>query len=121
MSNDIDHMVVNVDGCLDSMERGTVEWNSGTVEWNSGMVERWNTGMVDRAINDPVPFLLVYVDQLGMRTSTNIDIEKHGWSGYIYQASYLSLENYLHLYKCVKRSLCMCCCVTHRYSYLTDK
>ena len=24
-------------GCLDSMERGTVEWNSGTVEWNSGM------------------------------------------------------------------------------------
>ena len=29
-------------GCLDSMERGTVEWNSGTVEWNSGMVERWN-------------------------------------------------------------------------------
>ena len=46
-------------GCLDSMERGTVEWNSGTMEWNSGMVERWNTGMVDRAINDPVPFLLV--------------------------------------------------------------
>ena len=41
----------------------------GTVEWNSGMVERWNTGMVDRAINDPVPFLLVEVDQLGMRTS----------------------------------------------------
>ena len=36
-------------GCLDSLERGTVEWNSG-------MVERWNTGM---AINDPVPFLLV--------------------------------------------------------------
>ena len=98
-----------------------MEWNSGTVEWNSGMVERWNTGMVDRAINDPVPFLLVYVDQLGMRTSTNIDIEKHGWSGYVYQASYLSLENYLHLYKCMKRSLCMCCCVTHRYSYLTDK
>ena len=32
-------------GCLDSMERGTVEWNSGTVEWNSGMVERWNSGM----------------------------------------------------------------------------
>ena len=27
-------------GCLDSMERGTVEWNSGTVElWNGGMVE----------------------------------------------------------------------------------
>ena len=24
-------------GCLDSLERGTVEWNSGTVEWNSGM------------------------------------------------------------------------------------
>ena len=43
---------------LDSMERGTVEWNSGTMEWNSGMVERWNTGMVERAINDPVPFLL---------------------------------------------------------------
>ena len=49
-------------GSLDSMERGTVEWNSG-------MVERWNTGMVDRAINDPVPFLLVEVDQLRMRTS----------------------------------------------------
>ena len=47
------------DGSLDSMERGTVEWNSGTMEWNSGMVERWNSGMVDRAINDPVPFLLV--------------------------------------------------------------
>ena len=31
-------------GSLDSMERGTVEWNSGTIEWNSGMVERWNTG-----------------------------------------------------------------------------
>ena len=29
-------------GCLDSLERGTVEWNSGMVEWwNSGMVERW--------------------------------------------------------------------------------
>ena len=25
-------------GCLDSLERGTVEWNSGTVEW-------WNSGM----------------------------------------------------------------------------
>ena len=46
-------------GSLDSMECGTVEWNSGTMEWNSGMVERWNTGMVDRAINDRVPFLLV--------------------------------------------------------------
>ena len=34
-------------GSLDSMERGTVEWNSGTMEWNSGMVERWNTGMVE--------------------------------------------------------------------------
>ena len=32
-------------GCLDSMERRTVKWNSGTVEWNSGMVERWNSGM----------------------------------------------------------------------------
>ena len=30
-------------GSIDSMERGTVEWNSG---------------MVERAINDPVPFLL---------------------------------------------------------------
>ena len=41
-------------GSLDSMERGTVEWNSV-------MVERWNTGMVERAIisiNDLVPFLL---------------------------------------------------------------
>ena len=29
-------------------------------------MEWWNTGMVDRAINDPVPFLLIEVDQLGM-------------------------------------------------------
>ena len=29
-------------GCIDLMERGTVEWNGGTVEWNGGMVERWN-------------------------------------------------------------------------------
>ena len=29
-------------GCLDSVERGTVEWNSGTVEWwNGGIVEWW--------------------------------------------------------------------------------
>ena len=31
-----------ITGCLDSMERGTVEWNSGTVEWwNGGIVEWW--------------------------------------------------------------------------------
>ena len=31
-------------GCIDSVECGTVEWNSGTVEWwNSGMVE-WLDG-----------------------------------------------------------------------------
>ena len=43
-------------GCLDSMERGTVEWNSGTVEWNGGMVERWNSGMGQLCMtNDPVP------------------------------------------------------------------
>ena len=35
-------------GCIDSMERGTVEWNGGIVERNGGM----------RA-NDPVPPLLV--------------------------------------------------------------
>ena len=30
-------------GCIDLMERGTVEWNGGTVEWwNGGMVEWWN-------------------------------------------------------------------------------
>ena len=29
-------------GCLDSMEHGTVEWNSGIVEWwNGGIVEWW--------------------------------------------------------------------------------
>ena len=29
-------------GCLDSVERGTVEWNSETVEWwNGGIVEWW--------------------------------------------------------------------------------
>ena len=29
-------------GSLDSMERGTVEWNSETVEWwNGGIVEWW--------------------------------------------------------------------------------
>ena len=38
-------------GSIDSME-------CGTVEWNSGMVERWTTGIVERAINHPVPFLL---------------------------------------------------------------
>ena len=32
-------------GCIDLMERGTVEWNGGTVEWNGGMVERWTSGM----------------------------------------------------------------------------
>ena len=35
-------------GCLDSVECGTVEWNSGTVEW-------WNSGMTTWAIDDPVP------------------------------------------------------------------
>ena len=29
-------------GCIDLMERGTVEWNGGTMEWNGGMVEWWN-------------------------------------------------------------------------------
>ena len=28
-----------LEGSLDSMDRGTVEWNSGTVEW-------WNSGMI---------------------------------------------------------------------------
>ena len=33
----IDHNnnIIATEGCLDSMERGTVEWNSGTVEWNT--------------------------------------------------------------------------------------
>ena len=44
MTNQIPARAV-IEGCLDSMERGTVEWNSGTMEWNSGMVERWNSGM----------------------------------------------------------------------------
>ena len=36
------HMLSNcvACGCLDSMERGMVEWNSGTVEW-------WNGGIVE--------------------------------------------------------------------------
>ena len=75
----------------------------GTVEWNSGMVERWNTGMVDRAINDPVPYKWT-----NWACALAIDIEKHGWSGY--QATGLSLDNYRHLYKCVKRSLCVSLC-----------
>ena len=28
-------------GCLDSVERGTVEWNSGTVEWWNGGIVEW--------------------------------------------------------------------------------
>ena len=34
-------------GCIDSVECGTVEWNSGTVEW-------WNSGMVGWSIDDPL-------------------------------------------------------------------
>ena len=44
----LNYLLRLVVGCIDSMERGTVEWNSGTVEWNGGM---W--------ANDPVPPLLV--------------------------------------------------------------
>ena len=40
-------------GCLDSLERGTVEWNSGTVDW-------WNSGMVECADDDPVPTFPTY-------------------------------------------------------------
>ena len=32
---------------VDSVECGTVEWNSGTVEW-------WNSGMVGWSIDDPL-------------------------------------------------------------------
>ena len=47
---------VYTQGSLDSMERGTVEWNTGMVErWNGGIVEWWDDGL----INDPVPFLLI--------------------------------------------------------------
>ena len=46
--------IAYINGTLDSLERGTVEWNSGMVEWNSGMVERWNSGM-----DDPVPHQLI--------------------------------------------------------------
>ena len=38
-------------GCLDSVEYGTVEWNSGTMEW-------WNSGMAERAIDDPLTHYL---------------------------------------------------------------
>ncbi len=41
-SQQITTRCAEVSGCLDSMERGTVEWNSGTVEWwNGGIVEWW--------------------------------------------------------------------------------
>ena len=46
-------------GSLDSMERGTVEWNSG---------------MVERAINDPVPSY----KWANWACALAIDVEKHG-------------------------------------------
>ena len=66
-----------VRGSLDSVERGTVEWNSG-------MVERWNTGMVERAINDPVPFF-----RANWACALAIDVEKHGM---VWIPGYLLLE-----------------------------
>ena len=44
------------------------------------MVERWNTGMVGRAINDPIPFLLVQVGQLGHDWACALATMK--WPGY---------------------------------------
>ena len=41
-------------GCIDSVECGTVEWNSGTVEW-------WNSGMAVRSIDDPVPSTAIFM------------------------------------------------------------
>ena len=38
--------IVDLLGYVDSVEYGTVEWNSGTVEW-------WNSGMVGWSIDDP--------------------------------------------------------------------
>ena len=50
-------------GCLDSLERGTVEWNSGTVDW-------WNSGMVECADDDPVPTFPTYCACAAMTRQT---------------------------------------------------
>ena len=47
-------------GCIDSVECGTVEWNSGTVEW-------WNSGMVGCSIDDPVPSTAVFMALTSVR------------------------------------------------------
>ena len=45
------------------------------------MVERFNTGMVERAINDPVPFFLALAIDVGMvrvagELSTSLQVER---------------------------------------------
>ena len=49
-----------IKGCIDSVECGTVEWNSGTVEW-------WNSGMVGWSIDDPVPSTAVFMALTSVR------------------------------------------------------
>ena len=39
------------------MQWNVERWNEIVERWN-GMVDRWNTGVVEREIDDPVPFLL---------------------------------------------------------------
>ena len=56
-------------GCIDSVECGTVEWNSGTVEW-------WNSGMAVRSIDDPVPSTAVF---MGVDISQKLDYTSKLW------------------------------------------
>ena len=64
-------------------------WNGIVERWN-GIVEWWNGGMVERAINDPIPFLLV--GQLHWACALAIDID-----GMVWIPGYRLLENYRHL------------------------
>ena len=51
--------------------------------------------MVERAINDPVPFLLVQVGHWACALAILLTLKNMGWPGYVY----LLLENYGHLCK----------------------
>ena len=53
-------------GCLDSVECGTVEWNSGTVEW-------WNSGMAGWSIDDSLghnKLISCFLDRIEVRTGS---------------------------------------------------
>ena len=69
------------------MERGTVEW------WNGGIVELW------------VELLTTLYRFYSCKWTNWACALAKTWMVWIRIPGYLSLENYLHLYKCVKRSL----------------